>query len=761
MSPDDALARLSRSDKWYLASGRGALFAPTFPRYLDRPGFWDEVFHADIRIDRLFSMLLVGDDGRPISLRANRAPGWRPECLNDVLFDPEQCLTVGQERTVTARNTFASRLRIRNAASDVPARFHLLMWSLQQKESFVEGQRMASVTKPEVRDDCLVFAHRVQGEKGVGDVWVALGASLPRASYTVNLAEMTATEPQWEVSVFPEKFRKRTALTPPSFSLPNEFHAEADWRGSIFGPSLLHLAQHYVLDLEPGGEATVTFAAAVAFDKDEAIANLKADLAGDVVAESAADWKRYFASTPTFASGDAHLDTYLPYRYYGLRLSTIDLKDNEPFAFPCVMEGIGMFRSLISYSAQVHAREARWLRDGGRLAEGCLLGLLHVQEPNGFLPGHTYTWRDSRAFYHADWGDVALAVHAVTGRDAFLESVYPGLVRYARYFEQERDPEGWHLYDIIDQNETGQEYMSRYLFADPDADDWRAIRLKGVDATVYVYRLQRALAQMERLLGKGNGAGWDAEADATRAAVRARMWDPEAEMFCDVDPRTGARSPYLAVVGFYPFLTDVAGPEHLPALRRHLLNPEEFWTEFPVPASPLTDPYFDAGGQWKGKRTNCPWNGRTWPMTNSHVADALAYVARTLDPSFAPIAAEFIERYVKMMFFDGDPARPNCFEHYNPLTGTPCLYRGVDDYMHSWVADLYVRHLCGVLPQNDGTLVIDPLWRRAEPWTLANLPWRGRTLEVRWRPDGDGLTVWVDGEERARRSDIGRLEVAG
>ncbi|HVK06499.1 MAG TPA: hypothetical protein VM490_23715, partial [Armatimonadaceae bacterium] len=471
MTPEETLARLSRSDKWYLASGRGALFAPTFPRYLDRIGFWDEAYFADIRLDRLFNVFVTDDQGKPLRLRTNPVGVWEPHKLvsHDFDHDPELPMLdmsvlskpgiaqfVALTRVVTHRNSFAVRLDIEDRGNRVGEdfrRLHLLMWSLQQKEPFMEGRRMASVASPEVLDDCLVFAHRVQAEKGVGDVWVALGASLSRASYTVNLAEMSATEPQWEVSPFPEKFRRRASG---KLALPDESHADADWNGSIFGPSLLHLGQHYVLDLEPGDTATVTFAAAVAYDRDEAVANLRADLAGDVVAESEADWKRYFAGVPTFESGDAHLDHYLPYRYYGLRLSTLDL-NAEPFAYPCVMEGIGMFRSFISYSAQAHAREARWLSDGGRLAEGSILGLLHLQEPSGFLPGHTYTWRDSRAFYHADWGDAALSVYAVTGSDDFLAKAYPGLARYANYFERERDPEGWHLYDIIDQNETGQE----------------------------------------------------------------------------------------------------------------------------------------------------------------------------------------------------------------------------------------------------------------------------------------------------------------
>jgi hypothetical protein len=301
--------------------------------------------------------------------------------------------------------------------------------------------------------------------------------------------------------------------------------------------------------------------------------------------------------------------------------------------------------------------------------------------------------------------------------------------------------------------------MSRYLFVDAAADDWRRIQLKGVDATVYVYQLQRALAEMAGLLGKEEEAAvWHRKADETRAAVRERMWDPDRRFFFDVDPRTGARSPYMAAVGFYPFLCDIAGEEHLAALRDHLLNPEEFWTAFPVPASPKTDPNFSARAEWKGKRMSCPWNGRVWPMTNSHVAEALATAARSLDVGLRSQAAELIQRFLRMMFFDGDPARPNAFEHYNPETGTPCVYRGIDDYQHSWVVDLLMKHLAGIQPAGGDTLVIDPLPFPVESFLLEGVWIRGRRVDVAWDAK-EGFVVRVDGEERVRQAERSRVEV--
>jgi hypothetical protein len=203
-------------------------------------------------------------------------------------------------------------------------------------------------------------------------------------------------------------------------------------------------------------------------------------------------------------------------------------------------------------------------------------------------------------------------------------------------------------------------------------------------------------------------------------------------------------------------MTDIAGTEHLVALREHLLNPREFWTPFPVPSTPVNDAYFSPWGEWKGKRTSCPWNGRVWPMTNSHVCEALARASQTLDETLQPVAAELITRFVRMLFHDGDPSRPNCFEHYNPYTGQPAIYRGVDDYQHSWVADLMVRYLAGIQPQLDGQLVVDPLPFEVASFQLSNVTVRGHSVSSSWS-SAEGFVVLVDGQLKHHSSERQRV----
>jgi hypothetical protein len=171
----------------------------------------------------------------------------------------------------------------------------------------------------------------------------------------------------------------------------------------------------------------------------------------------------------------------------------------------------------------------------------------------------------------------------------------------------------------------------------------------------------------------------------------------------------------------------------------------------------LDDPYFNAEAEWKDRRMSCPWNGRVWPMTNSHVAEALARAGLTLDESLKPPAAEFIHRFVKMMFYDGDPTRPNCFEHYNPFTGAPSMYRGIDDYQHSWVIDLIVKYVAGLQPDGSDTVRLNPLPFPVRRFALEGIRYRGKTLDIRWDSQ-EGYALWIDGHEQARRPTLGPLE---
>ena len=720
----DPLEELRRPDKWYLGGGRALVWAPPFPSFLDWPGFWDEAHYFDHVVERPFTIALLDERGQALDVKP-LSRDWRPSELTSAWMAGD--LLVSERKCVLPRDVLVSELSIWNPTAHA-AVVQPVVYTVQRSTPSLGDHVVSEVafeggafhyTKRQVMtlrgQELPVFSYRV-----------ALGADRAPESHAAHLSEGNSLRPEWRLTPFYEHMAQG--------SLGGELHL-----GGWNSDGVVYLGLQYKLHIGPESRARLVLGCAVGNDLGQLLLH--------PVEVSQQGWREFFEQAPRLEVADAHLQQYWWYRWYGLRLNTISHTGGLA-QHPFVAEGIAQFRNHISYSAQCHVLECRWLASP-KLARGSILNFVEHQAANGAYPGNIYAQLvNSEGMYHANWGRAVRDLHAVHPDDAFLGQVYPSLVRYGQFLDLERDPEGCHMYDVVNQGETGQEYMSRYQAVDPQADHWGAFRLKGVDATVYAYELQRALAWMAELLGHGHDAVyWAEQADATRQAVLDRMWDPTLEMFTDVNPDSGQGTGVKAAVGFYPFMTDIAGSQHVVALQRHLLNPAEFWLAYPVPATSADDAYFSPWAEWKGKRHSCPWNGRVWPMTNSHVCDALAHASQHLEPALQPMAAELITRFVRLMFFDGDSNRPNAFEHYNPLTGQPSTYRGIDDYQHSWVVDLLVRYLAGIQPRADGSVVVDPLPFDVPSCSLSDVLVRGRRLAVRWDPAGRGFEVDVDGRQ--------------
>ncbi len=733
----DILSLLKRTDKHFLGGGNRLIWAPPFPLFLDSPGFWDKAHYFNIEFQPVYTWTLLDEAGREIALTLQER-SWDPSTLTQVYAGRlgSSPLTVREEKAILEDDVMVCQVTI-GGQSRKRGTVHFVAWTIQEHRPAGTKSWLSDISYD---DGMLRFRKHVRPEGRPAVSWEMLFAlNTGVQSYAVNLSEPSPFQPHWRFTPFMESFTRGR--------LPNETSLDG-----VTSDGAVYMGIHKELTLGGTRPQVVAVALAAAPVYESARASIWPVLqSGEPVEASRIRWRHYFRTVPHFTCSNEFMTRYYWYRWYGLHLNTISVNEGN-YRHPFVCEGVANFRAPISYSAVCHMLENRWLSDPV-LAQGSLLTFLDNRREDGAFRGYIEPYGyQQEAFYHADWGNALLQLHAIHPSLEFLAEAYRGLCDYARYFDRERDDEVSGLYDIDNHYETGQEYMHRYLAVSPEADkaNWGEVfRLKGVDATVYLYRLKRALATAARLLGKNDDADlWDLEADVTREAVRTAMWDPEQEMFFDVDPATGKRTGVKAATCFYPYFTDIVTEQHLAGFKRHLLNPTEFWTPYPVPSSSADDPFFSAVPNWKGKRMHCPWNGRVWPMTNSHIAEALAATARRFkDQELLRSTTRFISAFITMMFFDADPKRPNCYEHYNPLRGTPSLYRGIDDYQHSWVADLILKYVCGIRPEPDGSLTIDPYPFSIREVSVSEVRVRGHRIDVSIK--GHAFTVTLDGEEAA------------
>lgn len=756
---NERLRALALPGKWFLSAGDGFLWAPPFPRWLHRPGFWDPAHVWHYPLGPLFSVALVrGRDGREDPLE-QVARAWRPDRLT-VRWRAASGLSLTERRYVLPGARFCSAwaLEGRDEPDARPDDVRLVAFTAVAGGSVRALER---IDRGACWDTTLV--DRKRQELGVrvaleAEAWHP-GEALARSSVDTPGAEVWcaalrsegAADPVWARTPFVEALAAAGGFGSQG-SLSLEGVSERGWT---------HVAVATLVDVGAGQGARgtpsgATFVLTVAAPGLEAPAHEEERAAsrlprrpgqGDAHAlgpeRATRLWADALAAYPHFSASDPWLERYFDYRAYGLHLNRIEGGAGR-IPHPAVAEGIEYFHLPITYSAQCHMMETRWAADP-RVARGSLLNFLAAQRADGSLPGRLYVnHQTGEDFYHANWGDAVLAVDALHPDRAFLERAYVGLGRYANWLRTERDPEDSGMVTVVNHYETGQEYMSRYLAVDAasDVNEWEPrLRLKGVDTTVYTYQLLRGLAAMAHRLGRpGEAAGWSARADRTARAILASMWDEEAGIFSDVDGSTGLRTGAEAAVCFYPLLTDLLDDDQVERLLGHLTDPASFATEFPLPSSSADDPFFSAEGLWKGKRHNCPWNGRVWPMTNSHVVEGLIRQWHRGRSAAGPVAAHLLRRFVRMMYHDGDLERPNCYEHYNPRTGHACVFRGIDDYQHSWVLDLLARGVCGVEPGTE-TLRIHPL-----PMGLDEASFHGRLR-------GRGVRVVVHGDDVETRID--------
>jgi hypothetical protein len=812
MNGSQALGYLARKDKWFLGGGKKVIWAPEFPLWLDQPGFWDHACYLDYRVGPLFAVSIVDERGREVHLnRIERY--WQPDHSSQLYRDRSRDLTVQERRALLPWDVLASSFEISHLLKQAQT-FNIVVWTAQER---FESQGIYELDGGRVRqkDSTVIWRRRIRDarvprkpqnlDEGVLMKYaVALGANRSAASFSIKTSDRQPNYPRWNYSPFYEKLAEHGGLgneTPESL--------DPDYGG------LTYFGLHFKVTIPPGGRAGITFYAAIAGSEEEALVNLRVarrreDLgrrqpppeileSEDPVPVPPTEtperdrrptfpakrhWREYFEGVPDFTCSDPFLQKYYWYRWYGLRLNTIKAGDDERLGlpYPCIFEGVnlGWFRQHITYSAQCHMLETKWMHDPA-LAQGSLLNFVENQLEDGSFPGvikNIYqgdrSLRIGVAFYHANWGLAVRELHRVHPDMAFLEKIYKPLCDYLGYFNKARDAEHSGLYDVISMWETGQEFMSRYQEVDPKADQGGNFRLKGLDATVYIYELQQTLAWMAGELGRPEAGRWREMAAVTRKAVRQRMWNPETEFFYDVDPATGQRTTAKAAVGFYPFMAEgLAGPEHLNVFRKHLFNEDEFWTPYPVPTTSKDDSTYSPDGEWNGQRLVCPWNGRTWLMTNSHVAESLARAALDFDSSLQPKAVELINRFIRMLFLDGNLETPSSYEYYNPVTGQAPFFRGTEDYMHSWIVDLIIKYVVGIQPGDAGRVRVRPLPFNLDYFTLDRLKVAGHWLKITWRKSESvewealnqpnrnpvGLTVWVDGAKVAQQPSLEPFEI--
>ncbi len=219
----------------------------------------------------------------------------------------------------------------------------------------------------------------------------------------------------------------------------------------------------------------------------------------------------------------------------------------------------------------------------------------------------------------------ALDMYYLSGKDnAYLTLLYDTLERFDAYLWSVRDSdkdgclETWCKYD------TGEDHAMRYKDA-PDA--WteeippagcEAVPIASIDVMSYSYSARETLSKISRIIHHEElERQWLVKAKEVKDKIKDYLWNEELGICLDRD-KNHAVMPVmmhnsLRAMYWNSLSLDMAKR----FVMEHLLNPDEFWTNMPLPSVAVNDPLF------RNITTN-NWSGQAEALTYQRAVRALS-----------------------------------------------------------------------------------------------------------------------------------------
>lgn len=209
------------------------------------------------------------------------------------------------------------------------------------------------------------------------------------------------------------------------------------------------------------------------------------------------------------------------------------------------------------------------------------------------------------------FGQLCLEVYHMTKDQALLQEIYTKISKWFRWLSNNRMTRGTGLIEMFVGFDTGHDnsgrlagitcpknYIKDGIRMDaavlPEDD---VVPILAVDMNANYFGTAKALEDMAILLGKSQEAEiWKKEAADIKQKLFDYCFDKEDCFFYDVD-KHGKHRKYLSGTIFHLFMEKVLDPETdkdfiAEIYRKHLKNPEEFWTPYPFPSMAISDPSF-------------------------------------------------------------------------------------------------------------------------------------------------------------------------
>ena len=294
----------------------------------------------------------------------------------------------------------------------------------------------------------------------------------------------------------------------------------------------------------------------------------------------------------------------------------------------------------------------------------------HHQREDGYIPYSIKTDAAGTAQIQmvVPIAATALETAELTGNEALLAQAYHACAKWDDWLVRNRDTRGTGLCELFCAFDTGHDNSPRVKGIPIRCPDANAAICPSVaklpylapDLSATVYGGRCALARMAGHLGKPDAAdAWQEKASQIRQAIIKHCYDPGDECFYDVDcdgKFIKIRGDVLSRV-FSERVVDQAMFERI--YRRHIRNPDEFWTPYPLPSIAVNDPEFVS------ELPHNSWGGAAQALTALRAPRWFGHYGKSDD------LRHLMTQWVKAIL-----SAPGFMQQMNPWTGEFIVDRG-------------------------------------------------------------------------------------
>lgn len=395
--------------------------------------------------------------------------------------------------------------------------------------------------------------------------------------------------------------------------------------------------------------------------------------------------------------------------------------------------------NLIACAIGHHVMESRWLRD---------TTYLHQILRTWYYGNDGQAMTKMNKF--SSWNPAAvLEMWKVQGDNDFLFGLKPRLEEeYARWERTNRLASGLYWQgDVQDGMEESISGGRKKQFARPTINS-------------YMFGNAKALAVINRMTGEtAKATDYELKADTLRQLVETKLWNKDHQFFETLRGDTSAA--VREAIGYIPWYFNLPSSSQYDVAWEQLTDEQGFSAPYGLTTAERRHPLFRSHGVGK-----CEWDGAIWPFATSQTLTALGNYLNGTNGSNGLDGVFFrqMELYVESQHHRG---RPYIGEYLDEKNGAWLMGDRERSryYNHSTFNDLMITGIVGLRPQEDGSIVVNPLVPQ-DKWNyfcLDGVNYRGHILTIIWDKDGQryhqgsGLSLMVDGKVVANRQDIGKL----